>query len=74
MKVFTKHLESDGSISETFTLAAVTADGKTSEISFSSEQDRTKVVHALGAQIGYPPKEVSSERLQQFGFDSKRLK
>jgi hypothetical protein len=56
-----------------FVLAAVTPDGRVSEILFPTDRDRTNVVDALGARIGFPPEEVSAARLQEFGFDSSRL-
>ena len=56
-----------------FVLAAVTPEGKVSEMLFATDQDRTNVVDALGARLGFPPEEVSAARLQQFGFDASRL-
>jgi hypothetical protein len=56
-----------------FVLAAVTSDGRVSEILFPSDRDRKNVVDALGVRIGFPPEEVSAARLQEFGFDSTRL-
>jgi hypothetical protein len=55
------------------TVGAVTADGKVSQQSFASEDDRQLVLNALGAHLDYPPQEFSAAQLEKAGFDPTRL-